>query len=169
MAYTKQQYYELLKELRPVFGFWTTNKLKKMKVPFHIASMSYVSGSEDADRYAMVNLSAFVIASKVQAGKHRESDNGSLDARLAVLRFGKKADKAIIKYGMNILKIVMLNDHIVDAEIDAKSKKFNPVTAGVFTTEDKAKLVAETEAMTTVAPNYEMTPAVASSAWWNGS
>jgi hypothetical protein len=164
VEFNKKMYLDLVWELRKVIGLFASMSLRKSETAYHIASISYLAGSEDADRFALANIVAFYAAKKLAAGKHRPSDDVSLENRLAILKFGVKSNQDYIDQGIDILKIIMLNDHMKDAKLDAAKGTYNPVNAGVFTADQKDALIAKAS-VSPVANAFVMQPTAASSGW----
>lgn len=136
MEFTEKTYENLIREVASLTGAWGAEALKDNKTAFHIASISYIAGSEDTDRYAAVNMAIYLAGTVSSLSHYRESDADSLDSRLAFFRFGKKADPEIVKTGMDILKLIMLKDYQADQEKDAADGKLNPYTQGLFSAAD---------------------------------
>ncbi|GAB6089990.1 hypothetical protein [Spirochaeta dissipatitropha] len=136
MEFTNTTYENLIQEIEKLTGTWGAQALKDNDIAFHIASIAYIAGSEDPDRYAAVNLAIYLAGTVSELSHYRESDAGSLDSRLAFFRFGKKADPEIVGTGMDMLKLLMLKDYQTDQEKDATEEKMNPFTQGHFSHED---------------------------------
>jgi len=113
-----------------------------------VAAVPYLAGSEDPDRFALANLltlHAATIARKVF--DHRVSDDADLHRRLASFKCGSKSDEGKLRYGLNLLALIMISDYVKDAADDEAAGKYNPFNSGAWDAESaKSGILADLEA-----------------------
>ena len=129
-TFTDAIWNEILGHLATVVG---QDAYRYQRVPAAkiVASIGYLSGSEDPDRFALSNLLTFHGATKARVVfNHRPSDDTDVLRRLATIQFGTLADPETVAYGMNLLALISLGDHEHDIEADKAAGKYNPVSAG---------------------------------------
>lgn len=154
--FSEKEWQGVLAQLKSVIGA-EADRYANIPAAKLYASIAYLADSEDADRFALSNLLTFHAATKAAVFDHRESDNESPLRRLAAFHVGKKADKKVVKYGLTLLALISVNDHVNDVEADKKAKKYNPINAGAWKgaaqqKKLKATLDRDTELKKTYAP-----------------
>ncbi len=109
------------------------------------AAISYLSGSEDPDRFAVSNLLTFHAATRARAlFNHRPSDDVDVRRRLATIQFGTLANREVVDYGMTLLSLISLSDHQHDIEEDRAIGKYNPVAEGKWDVDELTKRLEAT-------------------------
>ncbi|MDY4611886.1 MAG: hypothetical protein SPD11_14860 [Sphaerochaetaceae bacterium] len=113
-----------------------------------IAALPYLAGCSQPERIALVHMATYILMSEPglpkQAFLHDELDDRNLFARLSLLDTFPDGDGRIIKRGMNLLALVMVQDHMHDMAADAAAGKYNPVAAGIWPPErTRTELVKE--------------------------
>jgi hypothetical protein len=140
------------------------------KVARLLASISYIAGADDPDRYALSNLLILHAATKARSVyDHRPTDNADIYHRLSIFFFGPNADPVKVRYGLNLLAMTMVMDHENDARADAAAGKYNPVNASVWNAESlKASIKAELSADSASAVFFDpIMPVDSVVGWWS--
>jgi len=124
-----------------------TERLLANPIARLIGSLPFIVGAEDPDRTAVVNLSAFVMSCRAESvADPRPSDDAYVTRRLELLGNFIGGDPDLIRRGMNLIALWMLEDYRRDTAEDLIAGKYNPVGAGVWDyTEEKERLIREIE------------------------
>jgi hypothetical protein len=139
------------------------------KVARLLASISYIAGADDPDRYALSNLLVLHAATKARSVyDHRPTDDAEIYHRLSIFSFGPMADPRRVRYGLNLLALTMVMDHETDAADDAAAGKYNPVNASIWNAETlKAGIKSQLSADPSSAALYDPIMPVADVVrWW---
>jgi hypothetical protein len=134
-----------------------------------LASVSYIAGADDPDRYALSNLLVLHAATKARSVyDHRPTDDADIYHRLSIFFFGPMADPRRVRYGLNLLALTMVMDHENDATADAAAGKYNPVNASVWNADSlKASIKAELAADSVSAALFDpIMPVDSVLGWW---
>lgn len=122
----------LLSELSKVVGEEEVELFKKSDLAKFVASIAYVAGSEDADRYSLSNLLILFADIKSSVYDYRASDNERLSKRFETLNYGKKANKKILNFAYRAMAITSINAHILTAQEDIKKNVYNPINYDIY-------------------------------------
>lgn len=98
-----------------------------------VAAIPYLANCDEPERYALAHMGTFILAGHEatrSAFAHNFKDSVDLKRRLETISYFSSGDERIIKWGMNLLTIAMINDHMNDAKDDLAEGKMNPVNAG---------------------------------------
>ena len=115
-------------------------ELKDNKIARHIASVSFVANSTNPARYAVSNVLTYYAALKLKdIFGHNKSDDADFGARLDALYFGD-GDVSVIETGVNLLKVVTINNHKKDKDDDVAFGRHNPIASGAWTTASTTEL-----------------------------
>ena len=99
-----------------------------------IAAIPFLAGCEDAERTAVSHVGIYVLSNretKLYYNAHF-SDNESVFERLRLISSFKGGNPDIIKKGMALIALTMLNDYKRDVYIDETLGKYNPVADNEF-------------------------------------
>lgn len=109
--------------------------------PKLIGAIPFLANFEDADRYSLINLSAYLLGKrKVKAFMARPEDKESITRRLkAYNKPEHNFDVPAYKYGLALLEIMHLADQHHDQALDKNNKKFNLITDGGWNHDDMQK------------------------------
>lgn len=98
-----------------------------------VGALPYLAGCSQPDRIALVHMVTFILMSThgypKEAFLHSKLDDISLNHRLALLNMFPDGNKKIIQRGMDILALVMIQDHMNDLHEDLQAGKYNPFLA----------------------------------------
>ena len=130
--FTEDNWNFLLSELVKVFGKVTVDQASKSDLIKFIASIAYVVGSEDPDRYSLANLVVAIADTKSTVWDYRESDDEHLYRRFETLNYGKKSDKELIQFSFRAMVIASIYGYIASAEADRINNVYNPINAGII-------------------------------------
>jgi len=98
-----------------------------------VAAIPYLAGSEDPDRFAVSNLLTLWGAGRaVRLFGHRADDDADPFRRLATFHVGSQADPLVVDYGLTLLALVSLRDHVADRPADQRRGRANPVASGAW-------------------------------------
>ena len=133
--FTDAQWYSLVGRIAAVFGMDESGleRLRSNSVLKLVGALPFLAGCDEPERTALAHMSTFVIAghpATKSAFSHNFKDSASLEKRLEPISHFSSGDGRIIDWGMKLLMIAMINDHIRDAEEDRAVGKMNPVNAG---------------------------------------
>jgi len=107
-----------------------------------VAAIPYLSESEDPDRFALANLLTLHAATIVRdVFDHRPSDDAELLRRLASFKCGPGSDERILRYGLDLLALVMVSDYWNDAADDEVARKYNPFNSGAWDPESAQRVL----------------------------
>lgn len=108
--------------------------LRKKSIARLIAAIPFAAGCEHPARTAVAHLGTYLLS--VRETKHffnaTPADDGSIFDRLALISCFSGGDQRVIRKGMSLLALNMLNDYRRDQEVDRCVGKYNPVAAGAF-------------------------------------
>ncbi len=168
-TFTDQDWQQILSYLTEVIGT-EAQKYAANPAARLMACISYLSNSEDPDRFAVSNLLTFHAATKARKlFDHRPSDDQDLYRRLAAVHVGNHSDPHTVDYGMTLLAMISLNDHEHDLADDVRTGKYNPLAQGGW---DAKALRLELESDLAKSPSLKQTynaavgMEVALQAWW---
>jgi hypothetical protein len=121
-------------------------RFKNKDIAKLIAAIPILAGCENAERTAVSHLGVYVLSNRET--KHyfnpTVSDNKGIFERLKHIGNFTSGDPWIIKKGMNLIALTMLNDYKRDIHIDETLGKYNPVGENSFDYHDiKDKLKAQ--------------------------
>ena len=122
----------LLGEFEKVVGADEVAKFKKSDLAKFVASIAYVAGSEDADRYSLSNLLILFADIKSTVYDYKASDNERLSKRFETLNYGKKSNKKILDFAYRAMAITSINAHMQTAADDIKNNVYNPINYQVY-------------------------------------
>src|SRR6056297_3234184 len=104
-------------------------RFKSKDIARLIAAIPILAGCENAERTAVSHLGVYVLSNKDT--KHyfnpAVSDNKEIFERLKHISNFTSGDPRIIKKGMSLIALTMLNDYKRDIHIDETLGKYNPV------------------------------------------
>lgn len=119
--------------------------LKNKGIAKLIAAIPVLAGCEDAERTGVTHLAIYLLS--IRETKHYfnalPADNTDFFERLRLGNNFKGGDRDIIKRGMSILALHMLEDYKRDIHIDEAVGKYNPVGDGVFNYESVKRELEE--------------------------
>lgn len=122
----------VLASLQTILGDVASKELASKPIAKLIASISYISGGEDPDRFAVSNVLTYYAALKdTKTFGHRESDNEYFARRLQTLKFGKNSNPELVQKGLDLLQLTQISNYVKDQDKDWVAGKYNPVSAGV--------------------------------------
>jgi hemerythrin len=136
-SFYQEQFESLIVQITNIFQLSSieSEKLKNNKIAIIIGKLPYLANCNNPERIALSHLAITYIASH-EAGKetflHNLADNEDLFKRLERISHFDGGDKNILKVGMNLLAIVMLNDHFEDSQADYRNGKYNPLNTHVW-------------------------------------
>jgi hypothetical protein len=114
-----------------------TNRTAKL-----IAAIPFIAGCVDADRVSLQHLTTYLLAQSAErVFDHREEDDDDLFSRLERISHFPDGDKRMIRRGMNLLALVMLNNYEESMETDRRSGVYNPLVSGVWNVEKMRRLL----------------------------
>lgn len=137
-----------------------------------IAALPFIAGCSQPERVALVHMSTYLLMAQPGLPKqvflHNTTDNQSLFTRLALLNTFPDGKPDVIKRGMNILALVMIQDHMHDMENDKQKNKYNPVEAGIWEFESLRQSLIHQISQTTCPDMEAIFPlqAVLKQDWW---
>lgn len=109
-------------------------RFKNKDIARLIAAIPIFAGCENAERTAVSHLGVYVLSNKET--KHyfnpAASDDKDIFKRLEHIGTFIAGDPMIIKKGMSLIALTMLNDYQRDIHIDETLGKYNPVASGSF-------------------------------------
>ncbi|MFW5796481.1 MAG: hypothetical protein ACOCV0_04695 [Alkalispirochaeta sp.] len=110
-----------------------------------IVAIPYIAGCHDPDRVASQHLATYLLAERATAiFDHRREDDGDLFARLERISHFPGGSPKLIRRGMNLLALIMLNGYITSTETDRRKSVYNPVLSGEWKPDAiQARLVKE--------------------------
>jgi hypothetical protein len=114
------------------------SKLKCNSLAKLVGLLPTIAGCKDAYRNGFTNLCTLIIASNPKAKdvfKHRKSDDIAVNRRLLPISNFFGGDSQILSSGMAYIGIILLNDYKRDMKEDHQSRKYNPITEGVWDVE----------------------------------
>lgn len=101
-----------------------------------IAALPFLAHCSHPERISVLHTSAyFIMATKGNLKRifsHDKLDDSTFMERLAPLNTFKDGDSCVIKRGLNLLLLIMIQDYIVDLESDKLKDKYNPIAYGVW-------------------------------------
>ena len=133
----QEQFDSLMAKLTDLFqlSYQDSEKLKQNKIAHIIGKLPYLANCNNPERMALSHLAITYMAAH-EACKdtfnHNSTDDVDLLKRLERINHFDGGDKNIIKMGMNLLAIIMLNDHLEDSQIDIDNCKYNPYNSRVW-------------------------------------
>jgi hypothetical protein len=96
-----------------------------------IVALPYIAGCADSDRVAAQHLTTYLLAERAEAiFDHRRDDDGDVFARLERISHFPGGSSKLIRRGMNLLALIMLNGYITGTETDRRKSVYNPVLSG---------------------------------------
>lgn len=135
--FTNEHWESALTHLGAVVSPADLSRLRSSVTARLVAAIPYLSGSEDADRFAVSNLLTLWAAIRTPAlFGHRADDDADLFRRLSTFHVGNHADPLVVDYGLTLLALISLRDHQTDAAADRASGKSNPVASGAWNADE---------------------------------
>jgi len=156
--FSEEQWMELVDRLTEVFHIAPERKQRILqnRVMKLTAAIPFVAGCSHPARTALSHLSIYLLAAS-QGGKdlfeHSFPDNDDLFTRLERISHFHSGNEVLIKRGMNMLALAMLEDHKTDAEEDKHNRKYNPLNSGVW---DYEVLTAQLRKEISIVPSKEL-------------
>ena len=136
-SFNEEQWIELVDRLTEVFHIEPERqqRILRNRVMKLTAAIPFVAGCSHPARTALSHLSIYLLAAS-QGGKdlfgHNFLDNDDLFTRLERNSHFQGGNEVLIRRGMNMLALAMLEDHRTDGAEDLKSGKYNPLNSGVW-------------------------------------
>ncbi len=133
--FTEATWHELVNKIASAFSFGR-NRLDKMStnsVLKLVAGIPYLANCDEPERIALAHMGTFILAGQDatrSAFAHSFRDSADLERRLDTISHFSDGNSRIIRWGMKLLTIAMINDHIHDRNADQADGKMNPVNAG---------------------------------------
>ena len=104
------------------------NRLAKL-----IAAIPFLASCSDPERTAVSHLGTYVLSVRSKRfALARPTDDTYLLRRIELLSNYIGGDRKIIKRGMGLIALVMLEDYHRDREADSDVGKYNPINSGAF-------------------------------------
>jgi len=121
------------------------DELRRRSTAKLIAAIPYIAGCSDPDRVAAQHLTTYLLAERAEAiFDHRRDDDRDLFARLERISHFPGGSQKLIRRGMNLLALIMLNGYITSTETDRHKSVYNPVLSGEWKPDAiQARLVKE--------------------------
>ena len=125
---------KIIEKVAETFGFdeEKIGYLKSHEVSRLITALPFLAESQNPERYGMANFAAFLAAAH-GAGEFvlpKPTDNENPLERLKVFENIDGGNREIIRKGIHLLAIRMINGYRHDIEKDRNKEKYNPVGAG---------------------------------------
>jgi hypothetical protein len=119
-----------------------------------IAAIPAIAGCSNSDRISTQHLTTYLLAQSATAiFDHRREDDQTVMARLERISHFPDGDKSLIRRGMNLLALTMLNGYEQSMETDRRHKVYNPLVSGSWDAETARRtLIKEVRAV----PSKEM-------------
>jgi hypothetical protein len=110
-----------------------------------IVALTYIAGCTDPDRVASQHLTTYLLAERAEAiFDHRREDDRDVFARLERISHFTGGSTKLIRRGMNLLALIMLNGYITSTDTDRRTSVYNPVLSGEWKPDAiQARLVKE--------------------------
>jgi hypothetical protein len=110
------------------------SRFKAKNIARLIGTLPFIARCEDPHRTAVVHLGAYILSVRETKPcfNAAPADNGDLFERLRLISSFKDGDQAIIKKGMSLLALCMIEDYQRDTHLDSVLGKYNPVKEGAF-------------------------------------
>ena len=130
------------------------DELRGKTTPKLIAAIPYLAGCRDADRVAAQHVTTYLLAeSAAVIFDHRRDDDRDVLARLERISHFPDGDKKVIRRGMNLLALIMVNGYEQSVQTDRAQSVYNPIVEGTWDADKiRTALVREVRG----APNPEM-------------
>lgn len=113
---------------RPALADIRSNAVLKL-----VGALPYLADCDEPERTALAHMSIFVLAGHPATKpvfSHNFKDSASLEKRLEPVSHFSSGNPEVIDWGMKLLMIAMIQDHLHDAEEDLEAGKMNPINAG---------------------------------------
>lgn len=117
------------------------NQFKAKKIAKLIGCLPFLAECEDAKRTAIVHLGTYILSCRETKPYFHptKGDNENIFERLRLINCFKGGNKNIIRKGMSLIALTMLNDYKRDINIDETLGKYNPLGDKVFNYENAEK------------------------------
>ena len=144
MTFDNSEYNKILTNVEKIIGKAGRKLLEGSYLAKIVASAPYVAGSEDSDRYAVMNLIALYTAKSLpEVYSARESDSKDIYKRFDGLYYGYNADKKVVQYVKDYLALTMLSNYKKDVSVDKAAGKYNPASQKSFNIDKKITDLSE--------------------------
>lgn len=121
-----------------------------------IGALPFLAGCEQPWKTAVTHVAIYYLALHEGTKEfflHRPEDDAEIEMRLRPIMRFSGGDPAVIKRGMNLLKLQMVAGYLRDVEKDMERTRYNPVAAGVW---HAGELIDQLRAAVQAQPHQEM-------------
>lgn len=97
-----------------------------------VTLLPYIAGCSNPERKALVNANTFFLLldeSSKASFLHGQQDDDSIFTRLTIFDVFQDGDKNVIRKGMLLLSLIMIQDYYQDRQIDMRENKYNPLNS----------------------------------------
>ncbi len=126
----------IVDEMKKVFRFThkETKWFKNCKTAKLIATIPFAAGCDEPERTAIAHLCLYVaeIRGFQKYCSHQQSDNDDLYKRLGFISTFEGGNEEIIKQGMDLLALVMIEGYHKSEQKDKEAKVYNPFVSGAW-------------------------------------
>lgn len=143
-------------------------RVKATKMAQLIAAIPFIAGCEDAERTAISHIGTYILTVRTEkVFDHQPSDDKDLFRRLQMINNHIGGNKKLIKRGLNLIVLNMIQNYKNDAIKDKEAGKYNPISAGKWNYEKtRDKLLKQIKSVESPFMDEIVSPEEELQGWW---